>query len=191
MSNWQRLIKALFFIFILGFGFTQPAFGQTGTVVHIEPNYVEVDPGETFTVDIVVENVVDLWAFDVTVDYDPDIISFDHSTFGDFLDIEKGMAAPVTSEPGRISCGMTQVADVNPEISPDPQSGSGILCTLTFIAGKTSGESDLIFNEAILSDRNGIAIDRLTENGFVQVGEPKGENDTFIPLLLFNAGKAK
>lgn len=187
MSHWQRFFKALFFILILCFGFTQPAFGQTGTVVRISPDYLELDPGETFSVDIVVENVVDLWAFDVVVDYDPAILSFDHSTFGEFLEL--GFAAPVTSEPGRISCGMTQVGSPVPELDVAPKSGSGILCTLTFITGKTDGESDLILSDAILSDRNSVEISHLTENSFVQVGEPKAETNTFIPLVLFNTGK--
>ena len=187
MTHWRRLSMALFLLFILGFGTFQPALGQTIPVVSIEPDSYEMDPGETFTVEIVVEDVVDLWAFDVVVHYDPNILSFSHSLFGDFLEL--GFTAPVTSEPGQISCGMTQVADENPEYSPDPKSGSGILCKLTFIAESTNGESDLILSDVILSDRNGLEIGHLTENGFVQVGEPKAENETFIPLLLLNSGK--
>ena len=185
--DWKRFFKALFFIFVLAFGFAQPAFGQTGTVVRVSPDYQEVDPGETFTVAIVVENVVDLWAFDVVIDYNPAIISFEHSEFGDFL--EEGMAAPVTSEPGRISCGMTQITSDDSEPDPEPKSGSGVLCTLTFVAGTTDGESDLTLNEAILSDRNGVEIDHLTGDGFVQIGEPKSDSAVYIPLFLAGGGK--
>jgi hypothetical protein len=197
MSNWQRLIKALFFIILLGFGFAQPAFGQTGTVVRIEPNSVEVDPNEPFTVDVVVENVVDLWAFDVAIEYDDSVIEFDHSEIN-YVDslLDEGLLSPDISEPGRAHCGMTQLTDRS-----EPKSGSGILCTFVFIAGKSNGETylEVFANDpgddsstvGLVNGFSYLTISVIEQDGFVQVGEPKGENDTFIPLLLFNAGKAK
>lgn len=182
MSNWQRLIKALFFIIILGFGFTQPAFGQTGTVVRIEPNYVEVDPGESFTVAVEIANVKELYGFDVAISYDPSVIAFVDYELGDFL--EAGLEVPITHEPGTARCVLAQAGS-------DPKSGSGTLCIFNFVAEDLSAESDLILSISELSDCESYLIENQTENGFVQVGEPKGGNETFIPLLLFNAGKTK
>lgn len=180
--NRNRFFKSFFIIIIMFFGFSQPVFGQTGTVVKIDPNYLNVDPGDTFTIDVVVENVVNLWAFDVSIDFDPDIIAFDHSEFGGFLDA--GLIAPVTSEPGRISCGLTQM------LSSEPKSGSGILCSLTFIAQDIDGESDLVFNSVeLVEDESFLLIPSTNSNGFVQVGNPKTLIDVFIPLLIYSGGK--
>ncbi|MBG0770288.1 MAG: hypothetical protein H0S82_01190, partial [Anaerolineaceae bacterium] len=147
-----------------------------------EPDYLEVDPGETFSVDVTVTDVTDLWAFDIIIDFDPEILSFDHTEFGDFLD--DGMAAPVVSEPGRISCGMTQ-------ISPSSaKSGSGVLCTFTFIANDLDGESllDLVSVELVeYGSYNLIPTTNL--DGFVQVGAPKEGTETYLPLIVLNAGK--
>jgi hypothetical protein len=161
-------------------------------VVSIEPASLEVDPGESFSVDVVVTDVTDLWAFDVEITYDQSVITFDHSEFGDFLD--DGMEAPVVSEPGRAHCGMTQVSDRS-----ELKSGSGILCTFFFIAGEDSGETYLeLFayapegSSSVVGLVNGISymtIPVIEEDSFVQVGEPKEGMDVFIPLVLFNSGK--
>ncbi|MBG0786729.1 MAG: hypothetical protein H0S79_16660 [Anaerolineaceae bacterium] len=181
MRLTKHLLKALF-IFITLFGFVHPALAQAGTVVSVEPDYLEVDPGETFSVDVVVTDVSSLWAFDIVVEFDPAIISFDHSEFGDFLDA--GMAAPVVSEPGRISCGLTQVSPSS------PKSGSGVLCTFTFIAEDLDGEShlDLVSVELVEHDSYNL-IPTTNMDGFVLVGEPKAEVATYLPLIVLSPGK--
>ena len=180
--NGKHFFKSLFIIFILVFGFSQPVYGQTGTTVKITPAFQAVDPGEIFSIDVIVENVTNLWAFDITIEYDAAIIVFDHSEFGDFLD--SGMAAPVTSEPGRISCGMTQVSPA------EAKSGSGVLCTLTFIAKEVDGELDLtLFSVELVEDETFALIPTTDLDGLVQVGEPKAGYETFIPLFLYSGVK--
>ena len=191
MAQRTPLLKALLIIFIL-FGFSRPVMAQAGTVVSINPASVEVDPGETFSVDVVVTDVTDLWAFEVAIEYDENVIEFDHCEFGDFLD--SGMPSIDVSEPGRAHCGMTQISDES-----DPKSGSGTLCTFVFIAGEDSGETylDLFADDpkdpsSVVGLVNGISymtIPVIEEDGFVQVGEPKEGMNVYIPLMLFNSGK--
>jgi hypothetical protein len=191
MTQRKHLLKALLIIFIL-FGFSRPVLAQTSTVVSIEPASLEVDPGESFSVDVVVTDVTDLWAFEVAIEYDENVIEFDHCDPGGFLD--EGIPSIDVSEPGRAHCGMTQVSDRS-----ELKSGSGILCTFFFIAGEDSGETYLeLFayapegSSSVVGLVNGISymtIPVIEEDGFVQVGEPKEGMDVFIPLMLFNSGK--
>jgi len=191
MTKRKHLLKALLIIFIM-FGFSRPVLARAVTVVSINPASVEVGPGETFSVDVVVTDVTDLWAFDVAIEYDENVIEFDHCDVGDFLDA--GMLSPDRSEPGRAHCGMTQVSDES-----DPKSGLGTLCTFVFTAGEGSGETYLeLFandpgdNSSVVGLVNGISymtIPVIEEGGFVQVGESKKGMEVYIPLMLFNSGK--
>ena len=180
MNHWKQYYKALF-IFIMLFGFAQPVVAQTGTIVSVNPAYLEVDPGEHFSVDVVVEGVTDLFAFDVAISYDPTVITFDHAEFGDFLD--EGFTIPVTQEPGTARCLLSQVSPA------DPKSGSGVLCTFYFVAGDNNAETTLEFSLAELSDKDGLLLSRQTTNGFVQVGQPKAGTEIYLPLIVLNAGK--
>ena len=179
--DWKRFFKALFFIFVLAFGFAQPAFGQTGTVVRVSPDYQEVDPGETFSVAIEIDNVTDLYGFDVAISYDPAAIALDRVEYGDFLEIGIGLLAD--EAPGTARCILSQTSP------QEPKSGSGTLCIFYFVAGDSDGESDLTFNLIELSDRDGKILTTETANGFVQIGEPKSGSEVYIPLFLAGGGK--
>ncbi|MBG0771272.1 MAG: hypothetical protein H0S82_06155 [Anaerolineaceae bacterium] len=180
MNHWKQYLKALFLIILL-FGFARPALAQTGTIVSVDPAYLEVDPGEMFSVDVMVTDVVDLFAFDVMVSYDPGIITFDHFDYGDFID--EGISFTVPHDPGCVQFVRSQTS------SSDPKTGSGTLVTLYFVANQVDGESDIILDLAELSDIDGVLIPVDSEDGFVQVGQPKEETETFLPLIVYNTGK--
>lgn len=180
MIQRKHLLKALLIIFIM-FGFSRPVLARAVTVVSINPASVEVGPGETFSVDVVVTDVTDLWAFDVMISYDPDIIEYDHFVYGDFL--EEGITFMVPHDPGSVQCVLSQKS------SSDPQSGTGVLVTFYFVTKQVDGESDIILEIADLSNIDGEIISADLENGFVQVGESKKGMEVYIPLMLFNSGK--
>ena len=180
MHHWKRYLKALFLIIMI-FGFSQPVLAQTGTIVSVDPAYLEVDPGEMFSVDVVVTDVIDLFGFDVMINYDPEIITFDHFDFGDFVD--DGFSFTIPHDPGCVQFVRSQVS------SSDPKTGSGILVTLYFVANQVDGESDLILTLVELSTADGDLIPMDAVDGFVQVGAPKAETETYLPLIMVNAGK--
>lgn len=156
------------------------AAAQTGTVVYVGPELTEVEPGDSFTVEVWVKDVVDLWAFDVTIFYDTDYLTFDSAEFGDFISPDMQPALGETS-PGAIQCAASQ----NVTISPDPQSGDGVLCRISFTAKVEEKFTYLtIDTESILSDTDGFVILYSPEHGAVQIGDAEPGFEAFIPVFL-------
>lgn len=155
---------------------------QTSTVVKIDPNSVVVDPGDSFSVDVMVENVQDLYAFDIIVQFDPEVIIVNQITLGSFLVEGIILIQEVNNLDGKVQFAMTQVR-------PEPaKTGTDTLFTIDFSALEV-GASDLTISQKDLTEHETyllIPCDQL--NGFVQVGPAKANFDIFIPLFINNNG---
>lgn len=175
---------ALLILLILAvglFGWTPGAKAQTGTIVRVDPAFTTVDPNESFSVDVIVENVEDLWAFDVTVTYDPDYLSVSSVEWGDFL--TAGLTIPGilidTPDPGTVQCGMSQLT---PALA---QTGAGILFTINFSAKEFDSETSITLTTPELVDRiNYQLIPNSLQNGTIQIGQGKTEFMNYLPLVI-------
>ena len=156
------------------------AAAQTGTVVYVDPPLTQVDPDGQFTVDVMVANVEELWAFDIILLYNTNFLTFNSAEFGDFLNPDWQVTLGEIS-PGVVKCEMTQ----EQTSSPDPQSGSGWLCRFTFTAKSEEAYTYLTIDpESILSDRNSIAIPYTPEDGDVQIGDAEPGFEAYIPFFV-------
>jgi hypothetical protein len=120
----------------------------------VQPGSQTVTTGEEFTVDIVVNNVSELGAYEFEIHFDPirlDFISVENGTFLGSTGRTVSCIAPL------IGVGSVRYACATLGPSPAGPSGSGVLATLTFSA-VNAGSSDLPLVLASLADISGAEI---------------------------------
>ncbi len=132
---------------------------------------MEVAPGETATVSIVVEDVTDLFCFELKVDFDPAKIEVVDANpdapgvqiaDGDFLSTDWKLQNEVDNEGGSVAYALCQL---NPS---EPQSGGGVLATITWRAGEP-GTSPVNLYDVILAAPMGAEIPAEVEDGEIIV----------------------
>ncbi len=152
------------------------AFAQVGTMVSIQPAEGAYQPGETFAVEVRIDDVVDLYGIDVRVAFDPDRLEVVETAVTPGTDL---LSPPwlilfnqVDNQAGTIWYVVTLL---NPH---PPVSGSGALYTFHF---KTlaMGPATAGIAELTLSDINGDLISATTAGAVYQVG-----HQVFLPLTL-------
>ncbi|HDQ74168.1 MAG TPA: LysM peptidoglycan-binding domain-containing protein [Chloroflexi bacterium] len=143
-----------------------------GTVMRFNPSSGSIDVGETIAVEIRIEDVSDLYGFDVQILFNPallDVVDADSGKDGvqiqpgTFLSPDFLAQNAVDQANGIIKFAVTQTAP------SQPVSGSGVLATITF-RGTGVGNTAIRFDSALLSDQDGGQIAVSTENGNVTVG---------------------
>ena len=139
-SNIFSRICILIALILYGCGSGDSHRSQPGSKVFLTPASSTVNPGDTFTRTVKVQNVGGTFyaAFDMT--YDPKVIEYLDATEGAFLnrngvDATSFQAALQDGKQGRITIGITRLGVIG------NVSGEGTLLTLTFRAvgpGSTS-----------------------------------------------------
>jgi hypothetical protein len=124
--------------------------------------------GAPFTVDVLVEDVVNLGAFQFTLRYDSSVLGF--------VGVENG--ALLASSGRRVECldprvspGSVHLVCVTLGALPPGVDGSGVLATLTF-APAAPGASPLQLDEAILASPDGQRISAANESASITVTSP-------------------
>ena len=126
----------------------KPAAAQTGTTVFFSPDpaTVYLNGTNSQVVEVWVGDVVEMNAFDITVEYDPAIASMVSWTTGTFLEITTGNCFPNPqhpNEPGYFQMICTQFAK-------PLKTGSGVLLKLTF-SGLRLGSTELTLTNPVLA----------------------------------------
>jgi LysM repeat protein len=163
---WISLASLLAALFAMpaGHGMAQ------GTRVFIDPPTREVAVDATTQVDVRIENVSSLYAFEVHLTFAPallEVVDADPGTDGvqiqpgTFLSPDYVAQNVVNQADGKIDFAVTQMAP------HEPVSGSGILVTVTF-KGEAAGDSDITVG-VLLSDRDGGPISAGTQGGRITV----------------------
>jgi Cohesin domain len=148
-----------------------------GTVVKVDPaNQTIPLPGENFTVDIRVDDVANLGAFQFDLVFDPAVVQFQSFTEGPFLKSSGRptfcMSSDITAGTKRYGC-----ASGGAQTGPD---GSGVLVTVTF-SPLTEAGSSVNLEQGGLYSPNADPIAATWQNGSVGVGQPP--NPTAAPTL--------
>jgi len=125
--------------------------------VKVEPPEKTVAIGETFTVDVFIQNVTNFGAFQFDVVYSTDVVHADAAQMGAFLGSTSRIVIPAGPDidndnaNGKLTYGgATFGASAGPN-------GNGVLATLTFSA-QNSGNSPLELQNVQASDINGQAL---------------------------------
>jgi len=142
------------------------------TTITLDPSAAVIKEGETISVSIRIDDVMNLYGADVNLSFDPQVLSVIDAyesisginlEHGDVLDppyyIVFNFADNTT---GNIRYVLTQL---NPT---DPFSGSGVLAVIHFQA-KQAGYSDLIFDNSKLGDDNGKEIPATNIDGTITI----------------------
>ena len=124
--------------------------------------------GAPFTVDVLVENVVNLGAFEFTLGYDASVLEFVSVEKSDFL---ASSGRRVECLDPRVSPGSVRLVCVTLGATPPGPDGSAVLATLTFTPA-AAGTSPLQFNTGILALPDGQRISATNENASITVTLP-------------------
>ena len=112
---------------------------QTTTITLNPSNYVSHSLGEKITMSIVVNNVQNLWSWDVFVSWDPSVLNLTGVSQGSFLkNAGSTFFIPLSEENGTVeelSCSLLSLTSV---------SGSGVLANLVFNIMKEAVNSQVI-----------------------------------------------
>lgn len=148
-------------------------------IVHIQPSTATVLPGDIFSLDVAISDVVDLFAFQFDLGFDPTILVANSISEGPFL----STGGPTFFIPGIIDNQAGSITfNAGTLLGPIPGvTGSGTLATVSFNA-LALGESPITLANLILLDSSLSTIPFSTEGGLVSVvPEP-------ATLLLLGSG---
>jgi hypothetical protein len=125
--------------------------GDVATSISKVDTCASAEQDDTFDVDLIIENVADLLAWEIGVSYDPKVLEVRDSNSGMFQAANEGSDVVDLSEPTPDSDGryVLQAFDAADPTSPD--SGSGILARITFKA-IGPGASELTLDKTDLND---------------------------------------
>ncbi len=157
----------LFFILAIallfaGFENRHPVQAQTETVLAVSPSVTNffINGASTAQVQVVINDVTLLNAFDITLTYDPDVALVTSWSAGGFL--SNLFYLMKVNNPGYLRIACTQLA--TPGVS-----GSGVLLNLTFSA-VGSGSTPLTFSSVALSNSSSQSIPATLQDGTVNAG---------------------
>jgi len=177
----KKMRRFLFFglIFLALLPLNGSAAAQTGTVIYVNPPVTQVEPGLPFTVEVWVKDVVNLYAYDVLVNYDSAYLTFNSADYGELLFPDM----PVRCE--EIETGVVQCA-ASQQSPHEPTSEDGVLFTITFTAKLDEKYTYLtIDKESVLTDWPNVAdLPYTSQDGDVQIGDAEPGYDAFIPVFL-------
>ena len=135
------------------------AQAQGGAVLSVLPSSGSLGLGSEVQLTLWVTGGVNVNAFDVTVTYDPAVLSLSKWEKGAYL--SSLAVVSQVNQPGLLQVAATQLAQ--PAVS-----GDGALLTMTFM-GISEGSSDIVIAEAIFADSMGHKTYPATENGSLTV----------------------
>lgn len=148
-----------------------------GTVIRPQPAEQQANVDDTVTVEIRLDNVTNLAAADIQLQFAPNILQAQDANPneegvqiepGDFLSSDFVVFNEVDNATGMIRYALTQVG------TTQPVSGSGLLATIIFQA-VAQGTSELTFTLANLATSDGQPIAVTSQSGEIRVGQATAE----------------
>jgi hypothetical protein len=171
MKKFLVLLLALLRVFI---SFT-PSVAQIGTVVRVRPTLITMQPGDTETIEIWVDDVVALYGFAVEIHFDPAKLSAGSTELGEFLELGMIAKNEIDNVNGIIEFDMAQFGS---EISS--KSGSGVLLRFDITMLEALSKTDIMIHSILLTDRDSFEIPCDVEDGIVRMSQ----YDVFLPLAV-------
>lgn len=180
-----KTLCSTFFLTLFLTGMTvMPVGAQQATVSVFPASYTVPDIGLTFTVNITVQNVHDLYGWELKLYYPNDILNGTSVTEGPFLKTEGIFTFFQTPEfkdsynetHGRLTALCLRIGEV-PGVD-----GNGVLATITFNSTSTNGPEALHLDNVELSDSDADKIPCTTVDGEITV-IPEFPAALILPLL--------
>jgi len=165
------LLLFLIFLPILGFGMTSVG-GQEETRIYVDPPVVSAIPGETFTVNVKVADVLNLITYGFILSWEPSLLDVTSVTEGAFLSAEG--TSPTSffyvtfnehePDPFGVS-GYVKVGCTLLGLTPPAATGDGTLATLRFLV-KEEGNTSLHLSETSLVSSLYVPMAHVAEDGY-------------------------
>jgi hypothetical protein len=151
----------------------------TRLLLNPTPLLIDTTISPSGVVNLEVADGVDIFAFDLIVQYDPSLLRVSQVTLGDFLG-DGLVCMDQVNDPGLVHYNCTRFAmDMG-------VSGSGVLLTLTFEALGQGGDTPLsLAGSQLFESQNAFPVDLSLENGAVSVRP----FSTYLPLILTANGQ--
>lgn len=144
---------------MLMFGWVQPGNAQSTTTLAINPTMVTTGVNQSFSIDLVMHDGLNLNAYDIILEYDPSMMTLTQWNHGSYM---SNLAVVFrTQEAGYFRLVCTQLA--TPGVS-----GNGVLLKLTFNA-HLPGTSEIVLSGAEFADSGGELVLPTRVNGQVQI----------------------
>lgn len=160
---------------------------QDAASVSLVPSTATIGVGEDVVVEVVIEDVENLFGADVRLEYDPDVLDVVDANdmvpgvqinSGDFPDIASGRGFvaqnTVDSDAGTVGYAMTLLSPA------EPVDGSGTLASITF-RGQAAGTSDIRFLSVLISDDTANQIPVTKSGGSITVTSQAAPTATVTP----------
>jgi len=161
----SRVAMLIASLLILSFDSSKLAtigWAQGGTTVRIDPASQNVGLGGTATTDVLVENVDNLYGFELHITFDPTLVEGVQVQPGSFLSPDWEIDNTIDNANGIIDYALCQL---NPSL---PKSGDGILATITW-RGKAVGTSPIHFTYVQLGAPGGVPIPATPQDSQITV----------------------
>ncbi len=181
----------LFLVLIITLCFPKTAFSNgTSARIFVDPDTTTVTTCGTQTVQILVEDVVDLTGYHLEISFDPSVIEVTDVVNGGFLAPpgESALYEPtndIDNVNGLITFGLVQQGDGSGD--PEPQSGEGVLLEITFqgvVPNETSPISIEADSSMLVKWPDVIEIDFTTSDGSVTTESCAPTGITLYPYWL-------
>jgi len=173
-----RMIVLILMLLLVG---VRPVGGQMQTRLFLNPAPLLIDTtvSPLGVVSIEVADGVDIFAFDLFVQYDPSLLSVSQVSLGDFLG-EGLFCMDQVNDPGLVHYNCTRFG-VDTGVS-----GSGVLLVITFQAIGQGGDTALSLEGSQLYDwPDAYAVNPTLDDGAVSVRPYR----TYVPLLFSTGGQ--
>jgi hypothetical protein len=125
--------------------------------MHMEPGSIKVDrqPGKTFTIDVLIDGVTNLGAFEFQIRSEPNLVRPIKVNVGPFLgSTTRTVACQTILEDARAGLGCTTQGE-----SPPGPTGGGVVASVTYeVDGLFSGESALLLQNCGAADTLGTSL---------------------------------
>jgi hypothetical protein len=132
------------------------------TTLSISPSSNTIEPEQTFTTTVDISNVTNFCSIELEIQYDPDFICAQNIEDSNFLASTGRTLYPLSNE---FNCdtGILKYAVASFGNTPGPD-GNGTICTITWKANHTSGNTHLNISLHHLTDNLGNLIDHTATN---------------------------
>ena len=148
------LLVILVFLFVV-----QAVHAQQAVIVWFDPMAAQVNVGETTTVKLIVDAQNAVGGFDLTFEYDPNVVLLESWKYGGFL--TKLSALRNEATPGRLWL-------VSVQLGVLPVTGAGVLLEFT-LRGVAPGTSALTLTQVKFADASGVQYDAGVTDGAITV----------------------
>jgi hypothetical protein len=138
------------------------AHAQAAATLSINPSSTSLDAGQSATLAVRITDVTDLYAYDITLHYDPSILEITSIENGSFLKGGFTAAQVLDKQPGTAQIAFTSIPPFT------SQSGSGDLATFK-VKAKAGGSARITIENIQLLKQDATAIDAAAASGSVTV----------------------